>query len=466
MAPASDLGAYAGTAALLGFVGYRFGADRRGAPDPFRWLVYAFGLFEAGSLAILAPAGLRLLTGAGVGEATVVGLGDSLRTAAVSSLVGVAYALRPATAGQVGAGSATASRFPGSPGLPESPESPGAPRSPGSPALPAGAWPSGWSRSWLVPALVVQVMMAVLFAVARPQADAGGTLSVDVPGRVALSAHYSLFVGYTLFGLAELAGALLPQARHGGSRPLRLGVRLAVAAIAVGAVWTLWTLDDILSVARSGTQGGSDDSVSNLFGVSCVALLVAGGTVGRWGGALAKPHRWWRAYQRYRTLGPLWSALHHELPHIALDPGDRPRPGAAASIEFLAYRRAIEIHDASLALRQYRQPGFAAWLAAADIDAGRYSAAEIEAAALAVAVENLRRDRRFDGAGGDAGSDAMPDAMPDPASGRASGRSSNTPAETAANPEAGAAGAEASWLVDVAQAFRHSPLVRLALDVS
>lgn len=448
MALASDLGAYAGTAVLLGFVGYRFGADRaaggragQGAQagqaghdaktwqtgrgpaeqaehgaqagqspqDPFRWLVAGFGLFAAGSLAILAPASLRLLTEAGVGEASVVGIGDSLRTAAVSFLMAVAFALRP-----------VAMVSP----VQKQPQSAPAP-------APAPRAP----RSWVAPAIAVQLAMGVLFAAASPRADADGSLRVDIPGRWALAAHYLLFVGYALVCLTVLAAALLPQTRHRGSRQLRVGVRLVVAAIGLGGVWTLWTLDDIVAVARHGVQGGSDDSVSNLFGVSCAVLLLAGGTVSWWGGALTTPRRWWRAYQRYRTLGPLWSALLHELPHIALEPGDSPR--LRADVEFLAYRRAIEIHDARLALRPHRQPGFEDWLAESGVEVGRYTSAELEAAALAVAVANLRTDRRFDGAG------TVLDADPAPGAD---------------------AGAESAWLVEVARAYRRSPLVRLAAD--
>ncbi|GAA1985123.1 MAB_1171c family putative transporter [Catenulispora subtropica] len=413
MALASDLGAYAGTAVLLGFVGYRFSSGRRTAPDPFRWVVYGFGLFEACSLVILAPASLRLLTDVGVGEAGVVGLGDSLRTAAVSCLVGVASALQPVS-GDAPATSATS--------LNDSTQS-------------AHSSPS--PRSWLVPAIVVQLVMGALFALARPEATADGTLSVDMPGRWALVARSFLFVGYTLFCLAVLAAALLPQARHGHSRQLRIGVQLVVAAIALGGVWTMWTLDDILSVARHGFQGGSDDSISNLFGVSCAILLLAGATVRGWGRALTAPRRWWRAYRRYRALGPLWSALHRALPEIALAPDDRPRPGAAADIEFLAYRRAIEIHDARLALRQHRQPHFTEWLAAAGVDVHGHSTAELEAAALAVAVENLRHDRQFE------------PTTSDPVTDQAPGTD---------------AGAESRWLVEVARAFQRSPLVRLAAE--
>ncbi|NUP53969.1 MAG: hypothetical protein HOW97_42625 [Catenulispora sp.] len=440
MALASDLGAYAGTAVLLGFVGYRFGADRaagrtggrraeQGPRDPFRWLVAGFGLFGAGSLAILAPASLRLLTDAGVGEASVVGIGDSLRTAAVSFLMAVAFALQPVAAiagtASTADNSAAARSSPSAP-IRTPPTAPAPPSAPHAPHAP---------RSWVAPAIAVQLAMGVLFAAARPRADADGTLSVDVPGRWALAAHYLLFLGYALVCLTALAAALLPQTRHRGSRQLRIGVRLVVAALGLGGVWTLWTLDDIVAVARHGVQGGSDDSVSNLFGVSCAVLLLAGGTVGWWGGALTAPRRRWRAYQRYRVLGPLWSALLHELPHIALEPGDSPR--LRADVEFLAYRRAIEIHDARLALRPHRRPGFEDWLAASGVEVSRYTSAELEAAALADAVANLRADRRFDGGG------AGPDADPAPGAD---------------------AGAESAWLGEVARAYRRSPLVRLAAD--
>lgn len=396
MALVSTLGSYAGTATLVGFVGYRFSTDRRGRPDPFRWLVFAFALFEAGSTAILAPASLRLLTEAGVDGAGVVAIGDALRTAGVSCLAGLASALA------------------------------------GGSARPVARLVRGL-RSWLVPAVVVQLAMGALTAAARPQAGPHGTVSVDGAGRWALSAHYLLFVGYTLFSLALLAAALLPQALHGNALAPRIGVWLLLTAILLGAVWSLWTLDDVASITRTGIQQGPDDPLSNLFGFTCAVLLAAGGTAAHWGDALTAPQRWWHAYQRYRALGPLWSALLHDLPDIALHP--RHSPGRGPGIEFRAYRRTIEIHDACLTLRPYRQPEFETWLAEHGVDAARFTPAELEAAALAVALRNLRAGRRFD------------------------------PASSAVDPGPVLdAESESAWLVEVARAFR-AALVDRHLDL-
>jgi hypothetical protein len=205
-------------------------------------------------------------------------------------------------------------------------------------------------------------------------------------------------------------------------------------------------------------------------------LVVAAATVTLWGARLVAPCRWLRAYRRYRALEPLWSALHAELPEIALTV---PGPGRRIPLwqaEFALYRRIIEIRDAQLALRPYVEPAGAARpcggggpspaepvseesargepASAGPMSADSVSAdpppaepasggsasgartrstaqAAEEAAALAAALANYRQGRRRTG---------EPDAV----------------LALALRPMPGTVEAEASWLVQVARAFPQS----------
>ena len=53
---------------------------------------------------------------------------------------------------------------------------------------------------------------------------------------------------------------------------MRTGIRLSLVALAVGMVWTTWTVDDVVHVLRSGIQDGSEDLVSNALGAVCASL--------------------------------------------------------------------------------------------------------------------------------------------------------------------------------------------------
>ncbi|NUP52660.1 MAG: hypothetical protein HOW97_35870, partial [Catenulispora sp.] len=253
----------------------------------------------------------------------------------------------------------------------------------------------GWrrrTRPQLTIAAVVQAAMPALLLVARPSLDAGGELTAGPGGRWPLALRVMLFAGYAVWTLLELFSALLPQARLAATRPLRWGARLILAAICVGMVWSLYSYDDIENVLRHGSLDGSEDMVSNALGALCAALVVTGALLGRSGATLSATARWCRLCRRYRVLGPLWAALRTAMPYIAFPQASRPRLAGRLRLEFALYRRVIEIHDGRLVLRPYHHPAVASWLAA--LGGAEPSDALLEAATIATALENMRRERR------------------------------------------------------------------------
>jgi hypothetical protein len=241
-------------------------------------------------------------------------------------------------------------------------------------------------------AVAVQAAMLALLLAARPRLSADGELLAGAGGRWPLALRVALFAGYAVWVLSELFRALLPQARAAGTGALRWGVRLILAAIGVGTVWSLWSYDDIVTVLRSGDLDGSEDVVSNVLGALCATFVVTGALLGRSGTTVAATARWLRLWRCYRVLGPLWSALRTAMPYIAFPQASRPRLAGRLRLEFALYRRVIEIHDGRLVLRPFHHPGVAAWVAAAG--AAEPSDALLEAATIAAALENMRLDRR------------------------------------------------------------------------
>ena len=148
---------------------------------------------------------------------------------------------------------------------------------------------------------------------------------------------------------------------------MRTGIRLSLVALAVGMVWTTWTVDDVVHVLRSGIQDGSEDLVSNALGAVCAAFIVAATLVAKWHAGYTTVRERAHAYLVDRRLTPLWEAIRAELPQIALGDDRRMLFGAfgrfglfgrfgvlgGRSLDFALYRRVIEIHDGRLALRPY-----------------------------------------------------------------------------------------------------------------
>lgn len=421
----SDAAAYLAAAVLFGLVGYRMLADRRSGLYTPRAALYGFLLCLGLAMVLLSPATSDLLGRLGVGALYVVLAGEIVRTAAVSFLMLVGHTLAPRPA-------------------------------------PAHLLPT---------ALLIQAAMTGTLLAAHPATTADWSLRVSGAGRWLLSGHDALFGGYAIWCLAVVTAALAREARRAGPGPLRLGLRLTLAAAVVGILWAAWTADDIADVLRSGVQNGSEDALSNVLGAVCAALVVAGTTVARWGTALTAPLRWLRTYRTYARLGPLWRELRAELPQIAL--ADRPRglnAARPAGAEFALYRRVIEIHDGRLALRPYAHPRSAVAAALAPFAAGDAGesggrpgdeagdeAGEawpflVEAVSIAAALANLRAGRRLE----------------DPDAESAEAEPSDSPAAEAPNaqveaPASGAVEAEAAWLLRVTEELTGSPAVRPAL---
>jgi hypothetical protein len=291
------------------------------------------------------------------------------------------------------------------------------------------AQPSRAARRWhVITALAVVTALALLFTLSGARTR-GAFLAVQGPGVALLICYNLLFTGYALWCLARLTKALAAHARAAEPGPLRLGLVLGTATSALAMLWTSWTADDIVAVLRHSHQDSGEDVISTTFGVFCMLLLVGTATATAWG--TAEPLRWLRARRTHRALEPLWTALHTELPDLALPPppptGRRFDPQRA---EFALYRRVIEIRDGHLALRPYVHPDVPAWAAEANAP-GAPHAALLEAASLTAALEAHRAGHR-----------------PGPARADAAGHSPHPTLN-----------AEITWLLQVTDAFTHSPVI-------
>lgn len=389
----ADLSSFFAAAFFLVFGIHRLAITRRAWADSAQRYVSGFALCLGSALLFNSPTIVSALSTDARLDNLVMLITHDLKMAGFAFLVLVAYALKSPTA---------------------------APR-----AVHRQMWAAG----------AVLTASAVLFLVADP-VTVGDELTVSDGHRWALASYNALFALYGSFCLVVLVRELADHVGRTAPGLLRTGLRLMLLAAAVGAVWTLWALDDVIADLRDGSQGVGEDVMSSALGAVTAALATGGATTALWVGALGAPMRWLRAYRRYRALEPLWSALHRELPQIALDPSATERRPGLRRAEFALYRRVIEIRDGHLALRPYFESGVPRWTPETD-DQSRDQQAVLEAATIAAALENKRAGRLSEGTR--AGLPAHP---------------GHTPPTVPGTVEA-----EAAWLLKVTAAFTSSPAV-------
>ncbi|MET8763193.1 MAB_1171c family putative transporter [Lentzea sp. NPDC004782] len=210
---------------------------------------------------------------------------------------------------------------------------------------------------WTVAAIV---LMLVLFFT-TPSNYAAKLASQDAPVQIPLvSAAAFVFVT----GLAVLAVGLMRTAWAYRLIAERFSLRYGLLSFVLGAVcsfaYAVLRLTDMLTY-----QLGIDilwlrgNLLGKLFGLTTVLVLV-GVLLPIAGARLGLDHlaRWWRINRWYRSLHPLWKALHDEFPALTLDVPTG-RNVSFRHPEHALYRRIIEIWDGRLRLRPHLDPSAA-----------------------------------------------------------------------------------------------------------
>jgi hypothetical protein len=286
-------------------------------------------------------------------------------------------------------------------------------------------------------------LLAALFGVSRLQHR---TMDFPVHHGLAVATtdlYWLAFVGYLAWMLLDMVRLNWHWANLTDQAVLQLGLRLTAAGATAGLGYVGCL---VLDVAAS-QLGLTHRFVSEILPLqivlsACILLIVIGTTMPAWGPRVGLPKLLRRVgqYRAHRRLYPLWRALCQAVPDIALAPPagvwrDRLR---ARRLEFWLHRRVLEIRDARLALRPYFDPQVAQTTAALGRQAGLDGEdlhAAVEAASLAAAVHAKAHEQP---------------AAADWVSAAAVGGT-----ELAADLES-----ESAWLMKVAAAYAHSPLVR------
>jgi hypothetical protein len=311
----------------------------------------------------------------------------------------------------------------------------------------AAARPRVHRQVWVAAGTVAA--MGTLFTVGRVH---DGTL--DFIGRHSspppILAYWLVFLAYLGVGQVEVIRLSWRWARF-SDRPI---IQLAGRLTAVGALFFFGYIGyDLLVLVASQVDRadllGDRSLITRLLLTMAILVGVLGSTMPAWGPRVGLPRflLWASHYRAHQRLYPLWRRLCEAVPEIALDPpASRWRDALAVrDLHFRLHGRIIEIHDAQLRLRPYRDP----WVAEATAALGRRAGldgvelpAVVEAASLAAAVHALARHQPVTGAQAVAATPGDPDLQ----------------REIIDLPS------EITWLVRVAIAYARSPLVAALAD--
>jgi hypothetical protein len=184
--------------------------------------------------------------------------------------------------------------------------------------------------------------------------------ALDFAGRYgqlpSILAYRLAFLGFLALGMGNAARLYWRYATVVTGPALRLGLRLSAIAAALGLAFVA---NEVLRVGVA-PFGRPDPipaagSVSQALIAACIAVGIVGATVPRWGPHVGIPSlvEWIGHYRSLRRLYPLWLALYHAKPEIAL----QPPPGRLADmlrvwdVDWRLYRRVVETRDGRLLVR-------------------------------------------------------------------------------------------------------------------
>lgn len=253
----------------------------------------------------------------------------------------------------------------------------------------------------LTPLVAVLPAMAGLFLLAQPTEQRTRDFAVHYAGVPAYSLYLLLYL--TAFSVVriDILRLSLRFARGCSRAWLRRGLHWTAAGAACGLVYAAARFADVMG-AWLGLDPRSWEVAAQLGAGLGTILTITGLTLPSWGPNLTKTRNWVRRWHEFHQLSPLWTALSQAMPEVVLTPPCNRFTLAARNLDFHLYRRVIEIQDARLALRPYRDPALARSVRQSLVAAG-YGDEEIEvmveAEAMRAALEAHAAGDVFDPGG-------------------------------------------------------------------
>jgi hypothetical protein len=204
----------------------------------------------------------------------------------------------------------------------------------------------------LVPFLAVPAG-AVVLAGLVPAVLAGASRAV--PGAALPSGFPAAAVGLVVMACycAALGKTTALAWRCSARIPVRhvaMGMRAVGAGAAAGIVLLLARSAEVVMAAYRVSACGPRPAAAGMAQGIVVILVIAGVTVPAWFPAAASAVRQCGMWVAWVRLRPLWASLVEAAPHVRLPA----QPGTRFSARYRLHRRVVEIRDAELALRPFR----------------------------------------------------------------------------------------------------------------
>lgn len=205
-------------------------------------------------------------------------------------------------------------------------------------------------RAWAQLAVVLPIVF--LLFVITPTDFASSRADPRHATAVYSSPYVYVYLGYLAYCLIRILRELRRCLRLVTDFPLRLTLNLTMGGCVTGLAYVSFKLFYLIGHDLNVRLPGREIITATPMYIVSIGLFALCLAVPPIRNSVAALQRWIRQYCSYQRLYPLWQAVYRATPTVALDP----RPSRLRSrltvrdLDYLLYRRVIEIRDGQLAL--------------------------------------------------------------------------------------------------------------------
>lgn len=205
-------------------------------------------------------------------------------------------------------------------------------------------------RAWVQLAVVLPIV--VLLFVITPTDFASSRADPRHATAVYASPYVYVYLGYLAYCLIRILRESRRCFRLVTDFALRLTLNLTMGGCVTGLAYVAFKLFYLIGHDLNVRLPGREIITATPMYIFSIGLFTLGLAVPLVRTAVAALRRWIRQYCSYQRLYPLWQAVYRAAPTVALDP----RPSRLRNrltfrdLDYLLYRRVIEIRDGQLAL--------------------------------------------------------------------------------------------------------------------
>ncbi|MFH0246162.1 MAB_1171c family putative transporter [Streptomyces sp. HK10] len=196
-----------------------------------------------------------------------------------------------------------------------------------------------------------------LFAMLSPAVQQPTSFALYYAHDPFYKAYLTLYISAYAAGEILLARACWTYARRAQDVWLVRSLRMVAVGASITLVYSAIRLSALVGEVV-GFSVHSLDPIAWACGDIGAALTLIGFFLPTLAARVRNVRGWVSGHLAYRRLGPLWEAMHRAVPSIVLmePPSQLAELARLRSVDFLLYRRGVEIRDGQIELRPYLDP--------------------------------------------------------------------------------------------------------------